>query len=601
MDNNINKFIRKFKIDKNELKIIECPNLKKPISTLLRNKDIIVGKFEKSDCIKCRYKKKCRYLYKKDHYEVEINVNDVLENVGNVQSIKDIEYKKEKNLTIDIVEKFNLEIVDKLLKYVDNVYLELQDETEQYFNNTFNVHIEELKRIVDKAIIMSSKSVNEILNRYLNTWIEEFVKYFSGFENKVFGFTMVLFEEKMQAIFNYLYLECFSEQIARKKLMNFNENLFNDAQGYIDIYYEEYFEYVKSFIKDNADTIDKAIRDCLEENNKNTTYEYNDIFDKKNITEHKYIDKYQELNKMAERKGFVHVRNNGDHGVFINRKSNKVIVIPQGRKIGKGLSFLIQKQIFQEKCVLKHNKEVDSPKKSLRDIEYEKLKKRLKNLEVNKDINEYEKLADEYPHICNLSSVGKAKILELKEINFIQNKLNPLIAKMDIKTCIEEMKKFLKKYPNSVQIIGRLGAAYDIEGDDVNALKYFMMYVEMDGNDYDAYNSLINVLVRNGRVEESKTYLAIRNMKFSKKIDLVERIKTAIMEVRYKDAIKLIEELEKENINTLSADDFAEISEEFFYAHQYELARKYCRKTLEFYPQKQEALMLIYEMDRMNV
>lgn len=61
-------------------------------------------------------------------------------------------------------------------------------------------------------------------------------------------------------------------------------------------------------------------------------------------TEYTYIDSYRELNKLAENKGYVQIRNNGDHGIFSNNKG-EVIIIPQGRSIGKGLSFRIQKAL----------------------------------------------------------------------------------------------------------------------------------------------------------------------------------------------------------------------------------------------------------------
>lgn len=61
--------------------------------------------------------------------------------------------------------------------------------------------------------------------------------------------------------------------------------------------------------------------------------------------EFKYIDSYLKLNKLAESKGFVKIRSNGDHAIFRDN-SGKTVVIPQGRSIGKGLSFTIQNSIY---------------------------------------------------------------------------------------------------------------------------------------------------------------------------------------------------------------------------------------------------------------
>lgn len=56
---------------------------------------------------------------------------------------------------------------------------------------------------------------------------------------------------------------------------------------------------------------------------------------------------YKELNKIALDKGYSKVRQKGDHGIF--RKSDgSVVVIPQGRDIGKGLSRRIQKDCNRE-------------------------------------------------------------------------------------------------------------------------------------------------------------------------------------------------------------------------------------------------------------
>ena len=57
-----------------------------------------------------------------------------------------------------------------------------------------------------------------------------------------------------------------------------------------------------------------------------------------------YIDDYRKLNKLASDNGFKYIRCKGDHGIFKN--NNGLVVIPQGRSIGKGLSFKIQKAIY---------------------------------------------------------------------------------------------------------------------------------------------------------------------------------------------------------------------------------------------------------------
>lgn len=54
---------------------------------------------------------------------------------------------------------------------------------------------------------------------------------------------------------------------------------------------------------------------------------------------------YKQLNKIANNNGFQKLRQNGDHGIFKNENGD-LIVIPQGRAIGKGLNLKIQKDIY---------------------------------------------------------------------------------------------------------------------------------------------------------------------------------------------------------------------------------------------------------------
>lgn len=57
------------------------------------------------------------------------------------------------------------------------------------------------------------------------------------------------------------------------------------------------------------------------------------------------IENYRDLNRLAESNGYKQVRQQGDHGIFVN-KENDLLIIPQGRKVGKGLSKKICKQIL---------------------------------------------------------------------------------------------------------------------------------------------------------------------------------------------------------------------------------------------------------------
>lgn len=67
--------------------------------------------------------------------------------------------------------------------------------------------------------------------------------------------------------------------------------------------------------------------------------------DDSEIMEIPNLENYREINKLAEDNGYEKIRQQGDHGIFMD-ENNNLVVIPQGRKVGKGLSKKICKQIL---------------------------------------------------------------------------------------------------------------------------------------------------------------------------------------------------------------------------------------------------------------
>ena len=64
-------------------------------------------------------------------------------------------------------------------------------------------------------------------------------------------------------------------------------------------------------------------------------------------TDFTYISDFRDLNRLAEDNGFSKIRQNGDHAIYKDKKGN-ITVIPQGRTIGKGLSYKIQKSLVSQ-------------------------------------------------------------------------------------------------------------------------------------------------------------------------------------------------------------------------------------------------------------
>lgn len=118
-----------------------------------------------------------------------------------------------------------------------------------------------------------------------------------------------------------------------------------------DLYSENmdrYFLDIQSFINNNNTVMlehiknDKKNQEFLDSFDNWANENKKDILESKNKIFTHY--KYKELNKIAINNGFVLNRVTGGHGIFVNEKG-LVVVIPQGRDIGKGLQIRILKSI----------------------------------------------------------------------------------------------------------------------------------------------------------------------------------------------------------------------------------------------------------------
>lgn len=106
-------------------------------------------------------------------------------------------------------------------------------------------------------------------------------------------------------------------------------------KNYVNIYME--------FFKPRIDAMHTIIDSGC---NFNISINCTDVY-KNSKSESKNIGRvlnYKKLIKIAESKGFIYDRSNGDHRVYKHKETNKIVVIPS-RDVGKGLSFAIQKQI----------------------------------------------------------------------------------------------------------------------------------------------------------------------------------------------------------------------------------------------------------------
>lgn len=112
-------------------------------------------------------------------------------------------------------------------------------------------------------------------------------------------------------------------------------------------------DYLLRRLFDSTDYITSYIHNCLLEqisctNIKHKLNETNiKIVEIVNKERERYSNLYRsrELNKLAKDCGYRKVRQKGDHGVF-KKEDGQIVVIPQGRFIGKGLSYKIQKSVL---------------------------------------------------------------------------------------------------------------------------------------------------------------------------------------------------------------------------------------------------------------
>lgn len=503
----------------------------------------------------------------------------------------------------NLLNDFKLELISKCLDYNDDIYFDLELKSEKYFNDTFELHISSLENLLDKSIILTMERADVIINGYVNSWFKELNKFSDSFLTKSIGYFHMLFEKEMQYIFNYMFCQYFDEVIVKKLLNKFVEETMLNLNEYNDIYLEEYISHAQQLLFNKKDIINNVISKSLRRKNAEYKYEGNQFIEKIKSSELLYIDKYRELNKIAEKNGYVHTRTKGGHGIFVNNKTQKSIVIPQGRKIGRGLSIIIQKQILGDTKLIIQPKEKDTQQleknKKLTELKnrYDELKNRLHQA---KDVNELIKVVDEQPDIFMSNDIAKDKTMELRESTMILE-LQQYLYGNKLSIAIEKAEEFLKKYPYSTKMSAMLGSIHELSGNEVKAMEYYKKHIDMDGEKYDVYTRVIEWLRDGGKEEEANLYIGIRQSRFANKINSKENIKKEICKGNFNNAIELIDRFEKEYISEISADDFLEIAKSFFENKNYKLARKYSNQSLAIYSQKEEAKQLNMVMDWMNV
>lgn len=223
-------------------------------------------------------------------------------------------------------------------------YEKSRDEISEYINST------------DIDNFDKSESCNDILNIVFDVYSDEILYYYNTVCN---DYLINLLRNRSRDLSNE---ECFKElafldrNFIRMSVHRFN-SLFNRVRSSVtylnDIFIEECTYNMAIKLKDTIiDCVISTLKDIRSSSDVDEI-ELNEMFnllnpdrgnsEEKNLGKLEYIDDYKKLNKLAVDNGFEYVRCRGDHGIYKNE--NGLVVIPQGRSVGKGLSIKIQKAI----------------------------------------------------------------------------------------------------------------------------------------------------------------------------------------------------------------------------------------------------------------
>lgn len=194
-----------------------------------------------------------------------------------------------------------------------------------------------------------------VFNTYFNSLVQEYSKISSNYLS-------ILLEEKSDDLTN---ANCFIELVhldrnfiiaSSHRLKRLLEISYDTCSYLNDMFFDEYFYSISNYIKDDIlnlvyNTISSLFEDLTEEDLDKLFEElgFKDEEETIEVVEEgkvklDYIDDYKKLNKLATDNGFEYIRSKGDHGIYKNK--NGLVVIPQGRSVGKGLSIKIQKSIL---------------------------------------------------------------------------------------------------------------------------------------------------------------------------------------------------------------------------------------------------------------
>lgn len=334
----LSEFREESKVQKNELREITDFNINLYLNCLDDNLNIII---EEKILLLNTYLKKLELTKNKKFKDFKEDLSELVNNLFlliriddwvdlEIESIKKALFKE---VNILVKDDRNYTMFSDLNARLKNIILDEIEKLEKHFRKIVDDLFELYKtEIVDIEIKNKNSTIEYFLNSYLKrltqscTFIDE--------NNQEINISFKRSDTASRKLFFEFYKNNFTGNVDKKSLeklsQDFNNLITKNINGVV-----EKTEYL-SIINEDGLKLSKKI-------NPDGSIKYSGFENNfKNYS-------YKELNKLALEKGFKLDRQKGDHAIFIKKldTEEKIIIIPQGRVIGKGLQATIIKNLNQ--------------------------------------------------------------------------------------------------------------------------------------------------------------------------------------------------------------------------------------------------------------
>lgn len=188
--------------------------------------------------------------------------------------------------------------------------------------------IEEMNKCISKC--------KELFIEANTTYVEEYEEHF---KNELSSLKMELDKNLDRLIVNTRDLRVLNSNymLYMRKISNFEKKTCDTIEAELITILERF----------NSKKLELGVKMQIEEASRETKINEN-IFEVKSVPKNINIYDYKDMIKLAEENNYTYDRSNGDHLIYKNDNSYRIVVIPAHR-LGYGLMKKIQKQILSNK------------------------------------------------------------------------------------------------------------------------------------------------------------------------------------------------------------------------------------------------------------